>query len=655
MPAVPEADGADGADHGLARLLHLLAEEAPAAAFDRLAEAVAAGAGGADSDPVLLALARAGRIRSLLAERKRREKEMQGLVETARDLASLRDVDLVLDAIVHRTRQLLGTDATYLALVDERTGEAYMRITLGTVTRAIESVRLEPGRGVGGRIVVSGEPFATANYARDRALDHDPSVTDAVLEDGIVSIAGAPLRVGDDVVGVLFAANRHERAFEQSEVALLSSLADHASIVIENARLFARAEATAQELRAANAEVTRHSAALERASAAHEALMPMALRGADLAELVEAVAVMLDGAVAAVDVEARVLATAGPADLLDALPEPPHAADDAGRPGTAVPLDGPAGSDAWAAPVRAGPEAFGHLLLGRRSPVEGADLRILERAAQTAALLQLMERQVSAAEQRVRGELVDDLLAEREPDWTAFQRRAKRSGAIDFGVPHTVLVLSATGVTRRRLLRAAADHGAARGGLATEHAAHVVLVLPHVDARTAARTVPAHLERTTGGRVTAGAAGPATSAQAIRALHRDADRCHRLLLALGRTGRGASPDDLGVLGMVLDGTSRERVLALIDDALGPVLRYDAQHGALLVATLDAYFAAGQNPRAAARALQVHANTVYQRLDRVEQVLGHARWREPPDALSVQLALQLHRVLDEVPFEVLVRR
>jgi DNA-binding PucR family transcriptional regulator len=106
--------------------------------------------------------------------------------------------------------------------------------------------------------------------------------------------------------------------------------------------------------------------------------------------------------------------------------------------------------------------------------------------------------------------------------------------------------------------------------------------------------------------------------------------------------------------MVLENTSRERVQALVDDALGPVLRYDAQHGAVLVATLDAYFAAGENPRAAARALQVHPNTVYQRLERVDQVLGCARWREPPAALSVQLALQLHRILGEVPFDVLVR-
>jgi GAF domain-containing protein/sugar diacid utilization regulator len=650
--------GAPAADEAMEQLLQLLADEAPAEAFDRLAAAVEAGQAGPDRDLMLLALARAGRVRELLAHRKRREKETQALFDSARDLSSLRDVDQVLEAIAQRARRLLGTDAAYLALVEPASGEAYMRITLGTVTTAIESVRQRPGLGVGGRILYTGRPYATANYLRDATLRRDPSVTDAVIEDGLVSIAGVPMRLGDAVVGVLFVANRYERTFEASEIALLSSLADHASIVIENARLFAKAEAAAQELREANTELSRHGQALQRAGAAHEQLMPMALRRADVTELAETVATMLDGAVTALGVDGQVLATAGPPDIVDPATAVDAAALDpleqGARPGTARRVEPGAGAaETWAVPVQAGPEAFGYLLFAARVPLADADVRTLERSAQTAALLLLMERQVSAAEQQVRGELIDDLLAEREPDWTSFRRRASRFGALDFAVPHTVLVLSATGVTRRHLLRAAADYAVRRGGLATEHAARIVLLLPRVDAATAAARVPAELGRATGGEVTAGVAGPATSAPAVRALHRDADRCHRLLLALGRAGQGASTAELGVLGLVLEGTSQRQVQRLLEDTIGPVLRYDAEHGSLLLETLDGYFAAGQNPRAAARALQVHPNTVYQRLDRIDQVLGHERWRKPAGALTMQMALQLHRVLDRIPADELL--
>ncbi|MFC5949151.1 helix-turn-helix domain-containing protein [Pseudonocardia lutea] len=635
----------------LARLFRLLATEAPDEAFHRLAELVQAREPGPGRETLLHALRQGAIVRTRLQRRKRREKETQALLETARGLAALRDPDEALDAVVARSRQLLGTDATYLALVDPVRGDVYMRVTLGTVTRAIESVRQPVGSGVGGLIVATGEPFATRDYLTDPRINRDPAVADAVVQDGIVSMAGVPMRLGGSVIGALFVANRHERTFEREEIALLSALADHASIVIENARLFGDAEATARRLREANAELAQHGEALERASAAHERLIPMALRRADLAELVDAVAEMLDSGVAAVDPDGTVLAGAarpgaGGGTRPPGAPEglPPDATG-------AVRL----GRATWAAPIRAGGERFGHLVLETAGPVPGTDVRILERAAQTAALLQLMERQVSLTEQRLRGELVEELLAEREPDWAAFERRARRAGprGLDLRRPHTVVVVTADDAGRRSLVRAATGQAGRRGGVALEHGAHVVVLLPGVDPADAARQLPAQLSRATSGRVTAGVAGPATTPRELRAAHREADRCHRLLLALGREGEGATTDELGALGLILDGTSRAQVRTLLAQTVTPLQRYDAEHGTELLRTLDGYFAAGQNPRAAAKSLQLHPNTVYQRLDRIDRVLGHRHWREPEGSLSVQVALQLHRILDHIPLEDLV--
>ncbi|MGY1821037.1 helix-turn-helix domain-containing protein [Geodermatophilus sp. SYSU D00079] len=646
------------AHRAVAHLLRLLAEEAPAEAFDRLSRSLLDATVPADRDAALTALARAGRVRELLSHRKNREKETQALYETARDLASLRDGEQVLEAILQRTRQLLGTDAAYLALVDPDTGEAYMRLTLGTVTTPIQSVRQRPGQGIGGRIISTGRPFATANYRQDRSLDRDPSVVDAVVEDGIVGIIGAPLRVGGDVVGALFGANRYERSFAPSEIALLSSLADHAAIVIENVRLFERAERTAEELRTANAQLRVQGQALERGTSAHGQLMRTVLRRADLAELIDAIGGILEGAVALVDPNGQVVASTRPGDGLSVGELSPAAGAEpaaTARPGAAHRLDGAAddGTERWAVPVQAGPDSFGHLVFAAGKPLLEADVRILERSAQTAALLLLMERQAAVSEQHVRGEVIADLLAEREPRWDSFSRRAKRASGIDFDVPHSVLVLTAAGVSRRRLLRAAADYAATRRGLASEHAGKVVLLLPGVDAATAGRAVKPQLDRMTGGEVTCGVAGPATSAAAVRRLYRSADRCHRLLLALGREGQAGGVEDLGVIGLVLSGTSREQLEQVLAETLGPIVRYDAQHGTPLVETLTVFFAAGQNPRAAARSLRVHPNTVYQRLERVDAVLGHRTWREPAGALTMQMALQLHRVVEQVPIEVLV--
>ena len=665
--SLPDTAGATSQEV-LFRLVQLLSDEAPDEDFDALVASVGSTVAPEHREALLVALTRGARIREMLAHHKRREQETQALFETARDLTSLRDVDEVLAAIVQRVRQLLHPDATYMALVDEGTGDAYMRITSGTVTSAIESVRLAPGWGVGGLIIQTGKPFATSNYMSDARISHDPEVDAAVAGDGLVSMAGAPMKLGDELVGALFVANRHERTFTPSDMAVLSSLADHASILIANARLFQNLQAAAADLRGANEDLRRRGETLERASAAHQLLMPLALRRADVAELVSDLTGILHGAVVLVAVDGSVLAQSLPEDDADLSLRPPEAGWDrmvaeataagpsdrnAPRAALAVQVADDGGLPVWVAPVQAGSETFAHLLFRGRGELQEADVRTLEMSAQTAALLLLMERQVAILEQQLRGELIDELLAERPPDWTAFKRRAKRTGMVDLDRPHTVLVVSAGDVPRRQLLRAAASYAATQHGLAAEHATNVVLLLPDVAAGEASRTVPAELARALHAPVTAGVAGPAASAPAVRAVYRDADRCHRLLVALGRTGVGSTIEDLGALGLILEGTTRARVRRLLSDTLGPLLAYDAEHNALLLETLHGYFASGRNPPAAARLLQVHPNTVYQRLERIDLVLGHRRWREPQGDLEMQLALQFHRILRDIPLEDLV--
>ncbi|MDN5748975.1 MAG: GAF domain-containing protein, partial [Pseudonocardia sp.] len=143
-----------------------------------------------------------------------------------------------------------------------------MRVTSGTRTQAIGSVRQRPGYGVGGYVIQTGQPMATSNYLVDPRLRRDALVAEAVADDGAVSIVGVPTKLGAVVVGASFAANRCERTFDQAEIALLSSLAAHASVITENARLFERVHAASHDLREADARLEAQRSALERAAAA---------------------------------------------------------------------------------------------------------------------------------------------------------------------------------------------------------------------------------------------------------------------------------------------------------------------------------------------------------------------------------------------------
>ena len=82
---------------------------------------------------------------------------------------------------------------------------------------------------------------------------------------------------------------------------------------------------------------------------------------------------------------------------------------DVGRSGRSV-RDGAC----WVTSLVAGTEHLGMLVWSPpagRGDVDGQDRQLLERAAVVASLLRLFDRNLAAAEARVRGELLDDLLA----------------------------------------------------------------------------------------------------------------------------------------------------------------------------------------------------------------------------------------------------
>jgi sugar diacid utilization regulator len=298
--------------------------------------------------------------------------------------------------------------------------------------------------------------------------------------------------------------------------------------------------------------------------------------------------------------------------------------------------------DRWITPIVAGAEQLGALLLARDEPLADPDLRALERAAQVTALLLLNQRSLAEAEHRIRGELLDDLLtgAGRDPD--GVHRRAALLGA-DLTRPHAVVVARPAAADRRRVAAAeAAALARERAGLAGEHGRGLVLLLPDPDPEAAAALVSRRLAAAAGP-VTVDAAGPAAGVEGLAAAHAEASRCLRVLFALGREGQWASPRQLGVYGLLLGQAGRDELEGLVARTLGPVLAYDAARGTDLLGTLEAYFAAGGALARTAADLYIHVNTLYQRLDRLSGLLGPG-WRDSDQALELQLALKVHRIL-----------
>ncbi|MFD6878336.1 MULTISPECIES: helix-turn-helix domain-containing protein [unclassified Streptomyces] len=615
---------------GVRDLLGLLALGAPAEDLARpVADARAAGAPAGELADLEDATRAALDVHRTLAQHRTREAELTALFDTAGDLAALRDLDAVLRAITHRAKQLLHTDVTYLSLNDEGAGDTFMRVTDGSVSAAFQQLRLGMGEGLGGLVAQTARPYATGDYQSDPRFRHTGPIDRAVGEEELHAILGVPLRLGPKVIGVLFAADRNPREFSAREVALLSSLADHAAIAIDGARLLEETRRALSELGVASRTIQENSDALRRAEEAHDRLTGLVLRGGDIAEVAAAIGTLLDGGTLVHDADGTELARS----RTGSRPAPAEAVAASRAGGRAVPLDG-----TWVCAVLAGPEILGSVTLTGRPGLDAAGRRLFERAATVAALLLLLRRSVAETEDRIRGELLGDLLSP-AADPAGLAVRARRLG-VDLARPQALFVLHSDAAPRPRLLAAAAHQARARRGLAGVHHDHAVLMAPSEAPGPDAVALASALGRAVGGPVTVGAAGTNGDCATLPAAHGEALRCLSALRALGRAGDGGTLAGLGFLGVLLG--EGPDLTSYVRTTLGPLLEYDERRGSDLVHTLRTYFAAGMSQSRAKDLLHVHVNTVVQRLDRIGRLLG-ADWQSPDRALELQLALRLHQV------------
>jgi hypothetical protein len=576
-------------------------------------------------------------VRDRLLTQRRREAELSALYDSAYDLARHSDVDSVLSAIVHRARQLLRADVAYLSMNDPDRGDTYMRVTEGSVSARFQQVRLAMGEGLGGRVAQKALPYSTPSYFDDDRFRHTADIDGAVAEEGLVAILGVPLQLGTTVIGVLYAANRSERPFTRSEAALLSSLAAHAAAAIDKARLLDETRVALEELRSVNMLLRARTESVERASAAHDRMAQAVLHGGGVEEIGAALVAVLGGSLLVLDEDGRCLVQTGD----DPVTVSPDLDEAIGRSLSTGRVTACAGADRarFVVAVTVDREYFGALVLERAADLDDADQRILERAALVTALLRLAQRSGIEAENRVRGELLDELLRDAGHDPEALLERARRLGT-DLTLSHSVYAIGLDGADRRRAAGALDHHASRRAGLAGVYEGHPVLVLPDDDPAAGARALAEELSTTLGQPITVGSAGPVSGVEALALAYREAVRCLTALGSLGRRGEGASLAELGFVGLVLG--DQPHLAGFVRTHLGPQLEYDARRGTDLLGTVRAYFDAGCNLARTRELLHVHVNTVTQRLERIGKLIGED-WQDPGRRLELHVALRLHQV------------
>jgi PucR family transcriptional regulator, purine catabolism regulatory protein len=414
--------------------------------------------------------------------------------------------------------------------------------------------------------------------------------------------------------------------------------------------------------------INRQSAVLERAEEIHRVFMRIVLEGGGLPEITGKLSQLIEGAVAVLDDDGRVLASSRLEEVAGSLAAAGLLAAD-GRivvgdalvPRTRVLASG---GVRWAlAPVLAGSMRHGRVLAveGER-PLQHDVLIALERAATVIALDATKKLAVSAVERKFQSDYLHELLGGRAQDAREVLRRARSLGW-DLDRPLVVVVAelepdpddARAGIeeqrSRARLADAWAsavrdrDPGAAVAGFATELVAIVGVPDrrdPTEAAMSLAQAIAAGLARRSRQALSFGVSRSVATPIELATAYDQATKA----MQIGRRihGRGAVTrfDSLGVF----------RLLSLIDDAeelrsfafesLGPLLVLEPTERDDLLRTLEALVECNLNVARAARRLYFHYNTLRYRITKLERLLGPFT-TDPNLCLQIGLALQIIRI------------
>jgi signal transduction histidine kinase len=148
--------------------------------------------------------------------------------------AALEHLDLedLLNELLLRTRDILGTDTAAILLLDDRGKDLVARAAVGLEEEVERGVRVPVGRGFAGRVAAEKRPIVLPDV--ERADIHNP----ILREKGIKSLLGAPLLARGEVVGVLHVGTLTPRKFTPDDVQLLQLVAERAGLALDRARVY---------------------------------------------------------------------------------------------------------------------------------------------------------------------------------------------------------------------------------------------------------------------------------------------------------------------------------------------------------------------------------------------------------------------------------
>jgi len=175
------------------------------------------------------------------------DKYIKGITEISKAITSDQYLEDILKLIVMVTAKVTGVDICSLWLIEEgeKDKKARLKATQAIDPDYVKDRVLNLNEGVVGYVASANRPLKVENVLKEPRFKEK----EMAKKLGLVSMLGVPLHVKEDkVIGVLdcFTIEPHE--FSETEVSLITTVANQAAIAIENTQLLVRTKIIEEEL-----------------------------------------------------------------------------------------------------------------------------------------------------------------------------------------------------------------------------------------------------------------------------------------------------------------------------------------------------------------------------------------------------------------------
>lgn len=169
----------------------------------------------------------------------RRVLELETLAQIGRSVTVMLDLDEVLTTVVESAVQLTGAEEGSLLLLDDVSGELYMRASKNFDDEFVRTFRVQVQDSLAGQVVETGKVVLLDARSPKK-------IKTAYLVHSLIYV---PLQVRGRTIGVLGVDNRKAGLeLDEHDATVMMAMADYAAIAIENAQLLNRSEAERRKL-----------------------------------------------------------------------------------------------------------------------------------------------------------------------------------------------------------------------------------------------------------------------------------------------------------------------------------------------------------------------------------------------------------------------